>query len=220
MKGTLTTKNAFVFYAKELEQLGMKEGITSKDDPKFKPYRSRSKNAKYALSYGCAPKKLATTLQMPENQGERLYADFWAANEPLSLLRDNLTKFWETTGEKRWIRSIDGRRVQTRSQHSIVNTLFQSTGAIVMEVALIFLEKWLGGWTLDAQGYPCMRYKGYDVYRVLYQHDEAQYDCPEEVAEEIGQMGARAITKAGEFFKMNVPLAGSYSVGQNWAETH
>lgn len=220
-------KNAFVFYPAELAKLGLKFGEVSKDDPQFKPFRSRSKNGRYALAFGCSARKLATTLQLPESQGDDLYEAFWNANLPLKHFRDNLTKFWETTGEKKWIRGIDGRRVHTRSQHSLVNTAIQSTGAILMEIANLFMEKALGGWAVDDEGYPCFRYKGHIVYRVLFVHDEVQYDAPDEIAVEVARLGSDSIRKAGEYLKMNVPFEGGFdpehpekSVDTSWAGTH
>lgn len=50
--------------------------------------------------------------------------------------------------------------------------------------------------------------------------DELQMSCPPEIAEEIGQLGVKAIRKAGEHLKMRVPMEGEYIVGRNWAECH
>lgn len=44
--------------------------------------------------------------------------------------------------------------------------------------------------------------------------------APPEIAEELGQMFAKAIELAGERLKLKVPLAGEYMVGDNWRETH
>jgi len=220
LEGDAHTKNAFVFYTDKLAKLGIEMTQEVKEDPKFKPFRSKSKNARYALAYGCSPKKLATTLGEPESMGETLYAAFWEANPALTALREKLTFFWETTGNKQWIRAIDGRKVRTRSKHSLVNTLFQSCGAICMDYSSLFMDKWLGGITVDTTGRPCYAYKGYNVYRVGYWHDELIWSCPEAIAEEIGQLGAKSIEKAGQVLKLNVPLAGEYKVGQNWKMIH
>ena len=35
-----------------------------------------------------------------------------------------------------------------------------------------------------------------------------------------GQIIAEAMTWAGEYLKMRIPMAGEYKIGQSWAETH
>ena len=39
----------------------------------------------------------------------------------------------------------------------------------------------------------------------------------EEVAEEVGQIVADAMKKAGEFYNLNIPLAGEYKIGVDWS---
>ena len=54
----------------------------------------------------------------------------------------------------------------------------------------------------------------------MYQHDEAEFEAEEPIAQEIGDMLVKAIGKAGEFLKLKVPLAGEAKIGKNWRETH
>lgn len=220
LEGDAHTKNAFTFYVEELADLGLefREGI--KDDPRFKPFRSKAKNGAYAIRYGAAPPKLASTLGLPEHRGEELYEAFWSVNDPLKRLKEDLTRFWETTGEKKWIRGIDGRKLYSRSKHALVNLLFQSAGAILMDYACIFLNKWLGDIQVDVDGTPGYLYAGHWIYRMSFHHDELQFSCPPEIADEIGQLGVKAIRKAGEHLKMRVPMEGEYIVGRMWAECH
>lgn len=220
LEGDPHTKNAFVFYPEKLKALGITFDSVSKDDPEFKPFRSKSKNGRYALAYGCSPKKLAQTLGQPESQGETLYEAFWLANPALTALREKLTLFWETTGEGKWIKAIDGRKVRTRSKHSLVNTLFQSCGAIAMDYSLMFMDKWLGGIGVDKDGRPCYYLEECPIYRVGYFHDELIWLVPEHLAEHVAKMGERSIEQAGKHLKMNVPLAGEGKWGLNWSLIH
>ena len=220
LNGDPHTKNAFVFYPSKLESLSLRFGSTSKDDPRFKPFRSRSKNGKYCLSYGGRGPKLAATLGLPEAMGESLYDAFWDANEPLKLLKERLERFWETTGEKKWIKGIDGRKLYSRSKHSLVNLLFQSCGAITMEYAFLFIEKWLGGIQEDSCKRPCFLYKGHVIYRLGFFHDEGQFSCPPEIADELGSLCCRAVVQAGRYLKLKVPMAGEYVVGKDWSQCH
>jgi hypothetical protein len=172
------------------------------------------------LSYGGGPPKLASTLGVPSYKGQELYDAFWDGNVPLKTCKERLIQHWKTDGGSRRIKTIDGRWCQTRSEHSLLNVLFQSTGALVMDYAALFMDKWLGGLVLDDDGVPCYKYKGRYLYRVIYMHDEYMWEVPLELAEEIGRLGVLSIQKAGEFFKMNVPLTGEAKVGLNWAEVH
>lgn len=172
------------------------------------------------VTYGCSPAKLAKTLGKPESEGAVLYDAFWEANPALKQLRDNVDRFWKGQGQKKWVPAIDGRRLMTRKAHSVLNTLFQSAGAIAMDYACVIMDYWLGGIQFDEGGCPCYQYKGCDVRRVLYVHDEVSYECDEEVAEEVGQMIVKAIELAGKKLKFKLPLAGESKTGATWAETH
>jgi DNA polymerase I-like protein with 3'-5' exonuclease and polymerase domains len=192
-----------------------------KEHPLVKMYRSKSKNVKYASSYGAQPEKLAATAGLPSSEGQIIFDRFWEGARPLKLFKDKLEQFWEERGNKKWVEAIDGRRVYSRSKHSLVNLVFQSCGAIVMDTAGLFLNKALGGikWSIDKT--PVYQYNASKIYRTGYFHDEYVFDCPsEEIAEEVGEMGCKAIEKAGEYLKLRVKTTASYKVGKTWADIH
>ena len=170
--------------------------------------------------YGAQAKKIASMLGVSVQEASDIIDLFWEGAKPLSIFKAKLEMFWETTGEKQWVVTIDGRRIPARSKHSLVNSVFQSTGAILMDTSALFMAKWLGGVTRDNMGYPCYRYKDTWVYRVAYMHDELVWSCDPSVAEEIGIMGVRSIVKAGEFLKLRVPLDASAEQGRSWADIH
>lgn len=58
------------------------------------------------------------------------------------------------------------------------------------------------------------------ICRVGYFHDEYNFETDIRFADYIGELTCTAIKKAGEFFKLNVPLDGEYKIGKNWAEIH
>ena len=88
-----------------------------------------------------------------------------------------------------------------------------------MDYALCFMDHWLGKMYWEDRK-PYYIYKGYKVRRICYQHDEAEFEAEEPIAQEIGEMIVKAIEKAGQFLKLKVPLAGEAKVGKNWRETH
>ena len=88
-----------------------------------------------------------------------------------------------------------------------------------MDLSNAKMDKDLGGLTLR-NNVPTYRYKGYDVKRRIYYHDEALWTSHVDIAEQIGMLGVNSIKWAGKHLNMNVPLDGDYKVGKSWAEVH
>jgi hypothetical protein len=172
------------------------------------------------LAYGGSPKKLASTLRKNEREGPALYDAYWAANPSLKSFKDKLEYVWEREGKKLWITGIDGRRLHSRSKHSLVNLCFQSTGAIIVDYALCLFDAKMGGLKLDSRGRPYYKYKGKTVKRVGYFHDEFQTEDDPTIAEEIGKIMEQCMVEAGIRLKLNVPLIGEAKIGLNWKDCH
>lgn len=191
----------------------------NKEDPEFKQCRNKAKTIRYAVLYGCGAGKVASVMGVPENQGGEVLERFWSANKATKDLRDSVEEYWEVHGKK-FLPAVDGRKLITRKKNALLNVLFQSCGAIAMDYAGCYMDSWLGGIKWDENDKPYYSYKGYIVRRVIYMHDEYQYECSEEIAEEVSRMIEKAIEKAGETLKLKIPLAGEGKVGKNWKETH
>lgn len=104
---------------------------------------------------------------------------------------------------------LDGRKVHIRSEHSALNTLLQSAGAMVMKWAMLC---W---W--ERQGSAA---HGDTVFLCANVHDEQQFEALPDFAENVGQAFADAITEAGVRLDVRCPLSGSYDIGPTWADTH
>lgn len=221
LEGCVHVALARIAFPEKLSEWNHLDEKQAKEVKEIKPFRSKGKTGNYCINYGGSEKKFASSLGVSPSRGKEIYEKFWEINWPLKRLKDELTRFWETTGGKKWIRGIDGRKLYSRSKHSLVNLLFQSCGAILMDYAFLLLDKWLGGIKYNpVDGTPGYLYKGTWVYRVGYFHDEGQVSVDPSVADEVGQMGVRAIRKAGEYLKLRVPMDGEYKVGNSWKETH
>ena len=221
LDGDIHSKNAKAFYPIETKDIDILAEDFDKDSKVFKPFRSKSKNGKYALVFGCSPKKLAKTLGKPEPEGKVLYDKFWLVNDALGKLKEAVEKYFDTTGKKKQIPAIDGRILTVRSKHSLINLLFQSCLGILMEYVCCLFDQAMGEMEIDEKGRPYYLYKGqYVVRRRTFTHDEIQISCPPEIADEIGTIVANAIKKAGELLKIAVPMEGEFKVGKNWCETH
>ena len=222
LKGAVHSKNCMAFYGgihKEVAELYNSPDF-DKENPKWKPYRSKSKNGFYAILYGAGASKVASTLGIPEKYGKEALESFWEANPGTAKLKENLERYWESTGKSKYLPAIDGRILLTRKKSALLNTIFQSCGGIVMDYACCFMDKWLGGVKFDNLRRPYYLYKGCIVRRVGYFHDEFSFECNAKVAEEVAKMAEKAIVKAGEFLNLKVPLAGEGKVGKSWKEVH
>jgi hypothetical protein len=220
LSGDVHSINCKIFFAKEVKDFDINSPDFSKDHPGFKPYRSLSKNGGYGLLYGCTPKKLAATLRKNEREGPALYDAYWASNTSLKGFKDKLEYSWEREGKKIWIKGIDGRRLHSRSKHSLVNLCFQSTGAIIVDYALCLLDMKLGGLKLDFRGRPYYEFKGKEVKRVGYFHDEAITETDPSVTEEVAKIMEQCMVEAGVRLNLNVPLVGESKIDVSWDKTH
>lgn len=170
----------------------------------FQVERHVAKGGKYALTYGCAPAKLASTLGKPAAMANELYDRYWEANPGLKQLKEALETSYENKG---YILAIDKRPLTIRYKHALINTLFQSAGSITMKVALCVLHKLLND-----------RYIPFNFLGNF--HDEIQTETLPEFAEEVGKTALIALRKAGEILKLNVEITGEYKIGKTWADTH
>lgn len=217
LEGDIHSINAKAFFPNELKEYDITLSTFDKDEKGFKPYRSLAKNGKYAVTYGATGDKLATTLRKQKSEGKKLFDAFWKANPGLKKLKDFLIN---QNRQYKFIYAIDGRRLHPRSEHSIINLLIQSTGSIVMEVALILFDMEMGEFYLNEYGAPYYLYKNQYVSRVGFFHDEVISDSSEEISLEIGKIMENCMKKSGKVLKMNFPLEGQSMYGKNWCETH
>lgn len=119
--------------------------------------RTDAKSLTYALLYGASPPKLKKMLNLDDKGAEKMYNDFWDSVPPLKELRDNVTKFWKGTGNA-YILGIDKRKFRVRSQHSLLNLLFQSCGSLAVKYTTMLVAQYLeemgilGDLTRDTKG--------------------------------------------------------------------
>lgn len=138
--------------------------------------RTPAKNVKYCCSYGGQPKRVAKTVGCEERIGDIIYDAFWNAAQPLKELGEKLKQYWETTGNKRFILGIDGRKIPTRSASALINSLFQSAGVICAKRAMVLHERKLqaeGLWVdFFRDDWKAKKF----VQQLIAYHDEAQME--------------------------------------------
>ncbi len=166
--------------------------------------RDQAKTFIYALIYGGGAAKIGEIAGGSARTGQNLVAKFMKNLPAYAKLKKRVLTHMRKYGT---LGGLDGRRLRVESEHSALNFLLQSAGAVVMKQALVILDKKL----IDHN----IWYKF-----VANVHDEWQIETTKADAELVGQLGCQAIEEAGVYFKMNCPLAGDYNVGTTWAETH
>ncbi len=106
---------------------------------RFGLHRDEAKSVNYALAYGCHIHKLMKMLSVSYARAEQIFNEYWALNAPLKEFKDDCTTEWESN-LKSYVVGIDGRKLMTRSKHSLVNIKIQSAGIIAMKIAMVWLH--------------------------------------------------------------------------------
>ena len=164
--------------------------------------RDQAKTFIYALLYGAGDEKLGSVAGGNKDTGARLRKSFFDNLPAFAKLRNRVSRAVQTNN---YLKGLDGRKLNVRSEHSALNTLLQSAGAIVMKEALVILNHKL---------------EPYDTHFVANVHDEWQIETEASIANQVGKMGVQAIAEAGQSLELRCPLTGEYNVGNNWSETH
>ena len=165
--------------------------------------RDQAKTFIYAFLYGAGDGKIGEVAGGGPKRGRILKKNFLDNTPALKHLRSKVAD----SSKKGWVTGLDGRKLHIRSEHSALNTLLQSAGAVVMKKALVLLDEYAKQYKID--------YKF-----VLNVHDEFQCEVRDDQADFFGGLAVGAIIKAGKSFNLNCPLDGEYKVGRTWQQTH
>lgn len=174
------------------------------------PTRDNAKTFIYAFNYGAGDIKLGSITGGGKEEGMIMRERFLAENPCIAILIDRITE----KAKKGFIIGIDGRIITMRRDaqgkvmvHKALNTLLQSAGAIVMKYSMVFLDKWI-----KRDGIRCAK--------VIDMHDEGQFSVHREDVKKLEALTLLCVKKAGEYLKMECPLASDCKIGLNWLHTH
>lgn len=170
--------------------------------------RDQAKTFIYAFLYGAGDGKIGEIVGGSPQQGKALKKRFLSQLPALARLKKLVEEKAKKTG---FLQGVDGRALPIRSEHSALNTLLQSCGAVIMKQALNRLNNQL-----------CrLEWKwGKDFAFVANVHDEFQAEVTPLKSDAYGRFAVESIRQAGEDLKIQCPLDGEFKVGSNWAETH
>lgn len=177
--------------------------------------RDNAKTFIYAFLYGAGDAKIGSIVAPGTSEagqakvGKQLKTKFFRAIPAVKQLVDAVQHRAKQVG---YLYGLDRRRLHVRSSHSALNTLLQSAGAVLVKMATVLFHK---------EAERRFRWKqNYQYVQVLHVHDEAQFQCHKDIAEDIGKLFVECIELAGQYFGLRCPTTGEYKIGPNWAETH
>jgi DNA polymerase-1 len=184
--------------------------------------RDTAKTMFYAFIYGAGDVKLGSiAIEDPTYKGTKALKKLGKKLREIIVselpgLKELQKAIRTAVLERGYLFGLDGRVLSVRSEHSALNLLFQSAGALLMKKALVILDG-----DLQAAGLKHSEQSmTFDYEFCLNIHDEWQIEAKPEHADMIGRMACAAIRKAGEHFKFRCQLDGEYKIGRNWKETH
>ena len=171
--------------------------------------RDEAKKFIYMWLYGAGNKALGGIVDGGEREGKALKNQFLRKIPAVASL---MTSVENKVTARGILTGLDGRILPARKAFSALNLLCQSAAAVVMKQALIEFTEAASTlhWSLDGP-----------IYQMHANvHDEVQFSCKPEHADELGQLFVDSIKNAGKVLKVRCPLDGEYKVGANWKETH
>lgn len=112
----------------------------------------------------------------------------------------------EAAKRRGWIKAIDGRQIEVDSPHKALNYLLQSSAGVVAKRWMVIANQ--------------IDYPAIDAQQLAFIHDELQFDCAPEDAEELSNILCGAAERAGTFYSLRLPIAAESKIGPTWANVH
>ena len=171
--------------------------------------RNSAKRLFFAFMYGAGDGKIGQIVhddrpfkQAKTKVGKATRKKLAAGTTGLEAL---VMKVRQTAATRKYVTGLDKRHLPCPSPHSALNTLIQGAGAVVMKQALIDFDQRApaGGW-----GY-CANV-----------HDEVQLEARPDLTKDIAELMVDCIQSTQQKLSLRCQMNGSYSIGNNWSETH
>lgn len=192
------------------------------------PTRDNAKTFVYGFLYGAGDAKIGSIVGKGAAEGKELKTKFLDATPALKALReaivntlvaskkyDPVTKKFVTKWKRKYIVGIDGRQVHVRSDHSALNTVLQSAGALICKAWLVEMERQL------VEDHSLKHGWDGDFAMMAWSHDECQFAArTDEIAEIITKVSYSAMKTVEAMFNFRTPLGVESKIGLNWAQCH
>jgi DNA polymerase I len=179
--------------------------------------RNSAKTFIYALVYGAGNKKLGTVMAEDSNKNnlsdiQLLTSGKKARNKVINDVigyEELMVDIQTVIKQRKFLKSIDGRKLYPRSDYSALNLLIQSAGAIICKT-----------WTVNTCDLIISKI-GFDNWGLCANvHDEIVIEAHPSVVDIIKECGKEAIKLTKEQLNVKIELDIDTHVGDNWAEVH
>ena len=168
--------------------------------------RSQVKTVTYAFLYGAGDKKIGTSYdkQLSDEQATKKGREIRKAYVDAIPGLKELLEAVHKASEKGYVFGIDRRRIKVDSKHKSLNYLLQSSAASIAKRWMVLTDEYLPQ----------------TAHQLAFVHDELQFECKKEEAEDLKFLLELTAAQAGEYYNMRCPVAAESKSGANWAETH
>lgn len=170
------------------------------------PDRDLAKTFIFTFLNGGGIGKVMEIFQCSRAEAEDALSSFIESYPGLAMLKQDRIPTWAKQG---FFVGLDGRKVPCASEHHMIAGILQNGEKVVMAHANILWQR-----ELKKLGIP--------FKQVNLVHDEFQTEVEdnEEIARMVGTIQSDAIRIVGERFGVLCPLAGEFTIGKDWLESH
>lgn len=176
--------------------------------------RAQIKRLLYAYIYGSGDAKLGLIFNPTASEaakaaiGSDIRRKFLDGIPGLEMLSNTVK---QRIRERKRLKAIDGRPIFCDAEYRGLNYLLQSFGACVAKMWCVIAQD-----MIDDAGYVY----GIDYTRCAFVHDEQQFSVVPSETDNFCEILQTAALKAGEHFKLRIPIEADCKVGDSWKETH
>lgn len=170
------------------------------------------KTVTYAFLYGAGDAKIGISVDpmlkptKAAERGREIRQAYMDAIDGLENLVNDVKKAVEARG---YVKAIDGRRIPVGSAHKGLNYLLQSGAGVVAKQWMVHTNETI------KQTHP---HSG--IYQLAFIHDELQFECPPELANDLKFTLTHSALTAGECLGLSIKIEAEAKEGKNWAEVH
>ena len=196
-----------VHSATAAEVFGVEIGEVSGDQ------RRKAKAINFGLIYGMSAFGLAKQLGLGRNEAQE-YIDLYFARYP--GVADYMARTRELAHDTGYVETLKGRRLhlpeinaknrqrQQAAERTAINAPMQGTAADMIKMAMLAVDEWLAGSTIDAR-------------MIMQVHDELVFEVEAGAVDELCEAVGRLMSDVG---LLDVPLLVEAGTGDNWDEAH
>ena len=175
--------------------------------------RRKAKAINFGLIYGMSAFGLAKQLGLGRNEAQE-YIDLYFARYP--GVADYMARTRELAHKTGYVETLKGRRLylpeinarnrqrQQAAERTAINAPMQGTAADMIKMAMLAVDEWLAGSTIDAR-------------MIMQVHDELVFEVEAGAVDELRETVGRLMSEVGV---LDVPLLVEAGAGDNWDEAH